>query len=188
MQALRAAQKKAAALLTSARIPARFRNISAGKDFEVTAGNRAAVELAVRCIDDNAGAYFFGKVGVGKTMLACVIANERARQGKASLFVTLPDMLEELRDFDNPERRAEKLRLLYVTPCLIIDDLGAEKPTAWACETLFRVCNQRYNENLQTIFTSNFGLDKIAERMPEYTGARVVRRIRAICREMYMER
>lgn len=180
--------EKAAKLMRRAGIPARYRNIRAGADFEVTAGNRRAVEAAVACIDDGAGLYVYGAAGAGKTMLVSIIANERARQGKPSLFVTVPDMLEELREFDKPERRAEKLALLYETPCLIVDDLGAERATPWVAESLFRVFNARYNAMLQTIVTSNFSLDKISSRLPDYTGERVVRRIKACCLPVYMER
>lgn len=188
LQAQRRAAEKAQRLMTTARIPKRFRDIRAGKDFEVTTGNRAAVAAAESAIDADAGMYVYGAAGVGKTMLVCVIANERARLGKSSLFITVPDMLEELRDFDAAERRAAKLQLLYSTPCLIIDDLGAERATPWAADTLFRVFNHRYNEELQTIVTSNFALTDIAARLPDYTGERVARRIRACCREIFMAR
>lgn len=180
--------EKAAKLMSRAGIPHRYRNVRAGADFEVTAGNRRAVEAAVRCIDDGAGLYVYGAAGVGKTMLASIIANERARQGKPSLFVTVPDMLEELREFDNAERRAAKISLLYGTPCLIVDDLGAERATPWVAESLFRVFNARYNAELQTIVTSNFSLEKISSRLPDYAGERVVRRIKACCLPVYMER
>lgn len=174
--------------MTSARIPARYRDIRAGKDFRLTAGNRKAACVAESCISSNAGLYVYGAAGVGKTMLACVIANERARLGKPSLFITVPDMLEELRDFVDADRRAAKIKLLYETPCLIIDDLGAEKATAWAAEQLFRVFNARYNAELQTIVTSNFALDQIETRLPDYAGERVVRRIQASCTPVFMER
>lgn len=172
---------RAQRLMNSAYIPKRYRGIRAGKDFVVTAGNREAVAAAERCIDEDAGAYFFGAAGVGKTMLASVIVNERAIIGKHSFFITVPDMLEELRDYDDSARRAAKLRLLYEIPCLVIDDLGAEKATQWAGETLFRILNTRYNEELQTIITSNFTLEKVAERLPDYAGERIVRRIAACC-------
>lgn len=188
LQEARRQSEKAAKLMRRAGIPDRYKNIRAGVDFEVTAGNRRAVEAAVRCIDDAAGLYVFGAAGVGKTMLVSIIANERARQGKPSLFVTVPDMLEELREFDNPDRRAAKLSLLYETPCLIIDDLGAERATPWVAESLFRVFNARYNAELQTIVTSNFSLEKISSRLPDYAGERVVRRIAACCLPVYMER
>ena len=187
-QAAVRAAAKAQKLMTSARIPARYRDIRAGKDFRLTAGNRKAACVAESCISSNAGLYVYGAAGVGKTMLACVIANERARLGKPSLFITVPDMLEELRDFVDADRRAAKIKLLYETPCLIIDDLGAEKATAWAAEQLFRVFNARYNAELQTIVTSNFALDQIETRLPDYAGERVVRRIQASCTPVFMER
>ena len=39
---------------------------------------------------------------------------------------------------------------------LVLDDLGAEKPSEWVDETLNLIVNTRYNERRATIFTSNY--------------------------------
>ncbi len=181
-------QKQKSDLLKSAGIPKIFRDIRAGKDFKVTSGNREAVICAEKAIDNNEGLYLWGRVGTGKTMLSCIIANERAEKKKPSLFLTVPDMLDELRDFDDPKRRAEKLRLLYNVPCLIIDDIGAEYPTEWSAAELFRILDARYKSNLQTIINSNFSLEKLSERIKGYHGERITRRIKALCKVVYMDR
>jgi DNA replication protein DnaC len=39
---------------------------------------------------------------------------------------------------------------------LILDDLGAEKPSEWVEETMNLIVNTRYNERRPTIFTTNY--------------------------------
>lgn len=175
-------------LLSKAEIPAVFRHISPGKDFEITDGNKKAAYLAEQCIDSEKGLYIYGKVRTGKTMLSCIIANERAKQGKPSLFITVPDMLDELKDFSNPNRRTEKLNLFYNTPCLIIDDIGAEYQTEWTAAELFRILDKRIKFNRQTIINSNFTLEQLQSHMKGYNAKRVCGRIAEMCEPVYIER
>ena len=39
---------------------------------------------------------------------------------------------------------------------LVLDDLGAEKPSEWVEETMNLIVNTRYNERRPTIFTTNY--------------------------------
>ena len=39
---------------------------------------------------------------------------------------------------------------------LVLDDLGAEKPSEWVEETMNLIVNTRYNEKRPTIFTTNY--------------------------------
>jgi DNA replication protein DnaC len=39
---------------------------------------------------------------------------------------------------------------------LVLDDLGAEKPSEWVEETVNLIVNTRYNERRPTIFTTNY--------------------------------
>src|SRR5947209_20313548 len=45
---------------------------------------------------------------------------------------------------------------------LLLDDLGASKPSAWALETVGHILNTRYNEKRITLLTTNY-LDSPAE-------------------------
>jgi len=48
---------------------------------------------------------------------------------------------------------------------LVLDELGAKRPTAWVEETVFYIINQRYNQKRPTIFTSNyFDIDEEEDR------------------------
>lgn len=97
---------------------------------------------------------FYGKSGSGKTSLGAAIANERIAQGLPALYVIAPDLLDHLRaaysaDADLPYPRLfEQVRN---APFLIIDDLDAQNPTAWAQEKFFQILNYRANEGLPTV-------------------------------------
>lgn len=170
----------ASKLIRLADVPLKFRDKRTA-DWTVTSANSDATECAVNSIKNGTGLFISGNAGCGKTMLSSIIINERAYKNKASHFYTVTDLLEDLRDFDNPVRRAEKLRSVQTTPCLVIDDLGAEFQTEWVASTLFSILDARYKNELMTIINSNFSLDYISTRIKGYHGERIVRRIRELC-------
>lgn len=50
---------------------------------------------------------------------------------------------------------------------LILDDLGAEKPTEWVRERIFSIIDYRYGNMLPTWGTSNLTPDKLADQIGE---------------------
>jgi DNA replication protein DnaC len=48
------------------------------------------------------------------------------------------------------------LRPVMDADLLVLDDLGAEKPSEWVEETMNLIVNTRYNEKRPTIFTTNY--------------------------------
>ena len=57
---------------------------------------------------------------------------------------------------------------------LVLDDLGAEKPTEWVQERLFVIVNHRYERELPTFVTTNCGLKELAERIGPRTLERLL--------------
>jgi len=179
------------------KLPKIFRDKLA-KDFIITKRNRIAIE-SLKAIRENQGLYIFGECGTGKTLLASIIQNERIRLGKPSIFMCATDIFQDLNPYNGNQLTAmEKRARLKSISCLIIDDLGVEKPSDWTKQTLFDIINHRYNENLQTIITSNFSLENLRERLTEkptpnkkiddYVGDRIIRRIQAICQIINLPR
>lgn len=169
-------------LIKSAQIPKIFSVVRA-TDFKVTDKNRETAQTAIKCITENSGLYLYGECGTGKTMLASIIANERAEHLKSSMFIGAVDIFHELNPFSSDSRTAHNRKdIIKNTPCLIIDDLGAEKPSDWTKQTLFEIIDFRYRENLQTIITSNFNINELKSRLSDYEGNRIIRRIKAICK------
>lgn len=172
-------------IINQSGIPIRYKNMRAG-DFVVSEKNESAVDAAIESIDNNRGLFIYGSVRTGKTLLSSIVVNERAHLGKPSYFVTVTDMLDELREFDDAISRRNKLNYLKTCQCLIIDDLGAEYQTDWVASTLFSILDTRYKSQLQTIINSNFSLENLSTRIKGYHGSRITRRIRDMCDVVYI--
>lgn len=170
-------------LIKSARVPKIFSDIRTS-DFKISKRNEESAKIAIQAITNNAGLYIYGECGTGKTMLASIIANERAERNKSSMFIGAVDIFQELNPYSTDSRTAStRKQIVKNIPCLIVDDLGAEKPSDWTKQTLFEILDYRYRENLQTVITSNFSVDALKSegRLKEYEGNRIIRRIKAIC-------
>ena len=173
-------EKVARRLIDESGIPKKYSNCRI-EDFNINPQNQRAFDCAINAVDKSAGFYLYGGVGLGKTMLCSIVAVERAFAAKSSCFYTVTDMLDELRDFDNPIARAGKLRKVKSCPCLIIDDLGAEHVSDWVSATLFDILDTRYKANLCTIINSNLPIGEIANRYTSVHGERIARRIKELC-------
>ena len=97
-----------------------------------------------------------GKPGTGKTHLAIAIAIDAMKSGRNAIFMTVPDLLDELARADWEHDDFFGLRQKFRdVPCLVLDDLGKEKSTPKKLEYLYQIINYRYNHGLQTIITTN---------------------------------
>lgn len=114
------------------------------------------------------GLILVGNNGVGKTHLACSIANKLIENGIPVIYGTLINLLAELRnsyDTDNDISEMEIIKLYENVALLIIDDLGKEKPSEWGLEKLFTIINSRYENNLPVIITTNYNQNSLVERL-----------------------
>ncbi len=108
-----------------------------------------------------------GTYGCGKTHLAAAIANKVLEQGIATLFLTVPDLLDWLRysygaQQGSFEERFEEIRNIKL---LVLDDLGTQNTTPWAEEKLYQILNYRYIHHLPTVITTNQELMEIDGRI-----------------------
>ncbi|HEV3476010.1 MAG TPA: ATP-binding protein [Rubrobacteraceae bacterium] len=132
------------------------------------------------------GLYFCGDVGTGKTHLAVAVMNELIQRKRVpSLFVTVPEFLDNLREaYMIPGRDLDEwMDAVKNADLLVLDDLGAEKPNPWVRERLFVVVNHRYREALPTLFTSNIGPKDLASQLGERTASRII----AMCEWISLE-
>lgn len=118
------------------------------------------------------GLYIFSRTrGSGKTMLACVIANEILKKRDITVkFISMPDYIELIKEKDDYSR--EKRESLMDAGLLILDDIGAQVENKdWISTALFRLVDRRYTSHLPTIFTSNVSMedlktdDRISDRI-----------------------
>ena len=82
---------------------------------------------------------------------------------------------------------------VLTTEVLVLDDLGAQKPTDWAWDNVALILNARYNNKLTTIVTTNYpdlppgggGLTDVERAARELTlGDRIGERMRSRLAEM----
>jgi len=106
------------------------------------------------------GLLFMGPSGVGKTHLAVGIIKKLIREKSVPcLFRTFPDLLKEIQTSYSPVSMSSELSLLkpvLEAEVLLLDELGAQTPSAWVKETVAYILNNRYAENKVTILTTNY--------------------------------
>lgn len=188
---IRLAAHKLNALFDNAKIPLMY----LGADFDAyfeDADNKAAVRLARHIVEHpETGGYFFGESGSGKTYLAAIIAQELLKIGKRVIFCDVPSLFSEMKDtFNNDSgvKLEDMMAALATADMLILDDLGAEYPSEWAAERLYRIVNERYNNLKPIIATSNYDLDDVAYRLNHpkkaaegVMGDRIASRLNQMC-------
>ncbi len=123
-----------------------------------------------------------GGYGCGKTHLAAAIANYAVDLGVPTLFITAPDLLDDLRaSFNDPEDTfANRFETIRNVTLLVMDDFGTQNATPWAQEKLFQILNYRYINHLPTVLTTNLTLDEIEGRIRSRLQDDSVRRIQII--------
>ena len=109
---------------------------------------------------DGTGLLIIGKIGTGKTHLAVGIIKELIlNKGIACLFYDYRELLKEIQNSYNATVQTTELGVLrpvFDSDVLVLDELGAVKPTEWVWDTVSLILNTRYNDNRTTIITTNF--------------------------------
>ena len=116
--------------------------------------------------------YIHGQVNTGKTIYACQMLLELKRQayiagqGLEICFIKVSDLFSQLKDiYETKGSESTLLQKLKDVDALVLDDLGLEKNSEWAYQILFSLIDYRYEFMKFTIFTSNFSLDELADKL-----------------------
>lgn len=94
-----------------------------------------------------------GPTGVGKTYLACALANAACRQGKTALYQRLPRLFEELTIARGDGRYPKLMASLAKVDVLILDDWGLALLDDERRRDLLELLDERY-QTRSTIITS----------------------------------
>lgn len=121
-----------------------------------------------------------GPRGTGKTGLAWSMVRSLCEDGFEARIVNFAHLLEEMKDCYARRLSTTFAADAHRLPVLVLDDLGVEKPTEWACGQLYGIVDHRYENGLPTIFVSNYGPDALAARLGRddaVVGGRIVSRM-----------
>jgi len=145
------------------------------------------------------GLLFMGPPGVGKTHLAVGIIKRLIREKSVPcMFRTFPDLLKEIQLSYSPVSMTSEISLLRPVldaEVLLLDELGAQKPSAWVLDTVAYVLNYRYTENKVTILTTNY-LDQedlksarksVSYSLVERIGESIRSRLYEMCKTVVMQ-
>lgn len=165
-----------------AQVPAMFEHCSF-ETYPVSQTTEQAVAAVKKWASDGGDGYaesllLYGSFGTGKTGLA-VSATRMAttERGMPALFLPTPSLLDRIRatyEKKSDESEGDLIEAVKNTDLLVLDDLGAERPTEWVREKLFTIINHRHDECMATIFTSNLAPKELAEHLGERTAWRII--------------
>lgn len=207
---------RADSLLGSARIPKRYEHCELsnyefdGPHRHLATARMAACKFVEEYPLENTGLLLIGSIGVGKTHLAVGIIKELIlSKGIHCLFYDYRELLKQIQNSYNDSVKATELDVLrpvFEAEVLVLDELGAVKPTEWVWDTVSLILNSRYNENRTTIITTNYPDDPArdagsnpssefaraqraarAESLGDRIGERMRSRLHEMCRIVKME-
>lgn len=116
---------------------------------------RAYVDSWEEMCQDNCGLLLWGGVGTGKTYAAACIANALIDRHIPALVTSFPRILHA--GFDKAQLIDEMSRF----PLLVVDDLGVERESSYALETVYMVVDERYKAGLPLIVTTNLTVEEL---------------------------
>jgi len=163
MQAEAAAkrQRRVETLIKSSRLPQPLKMLADFDfDFQPNLDRRLIMDLAsLQFIERNESILFTSKVnGVGKSHIARSLALMACQKGYKTYYTTCSELILDL-NAGVYEKTLEKRMRKYVNPeLLLIDEMGHDRlelQVVKEAHLLFKVIDQRYNNNKSLIFTTN---------------------------------
>jgi len=170
----------------SAVVPRRYKDVSFDRNPVaqmpeiVVRPIRAYIRGLEQNLRDGRGLWLFGNVGTGKTTLAMLVAKAALEAGHSVAIYSMPRLLNEIRrtyDEGSDSSYIQLLDRLAEVDLLHIDDVGAEKSSAWVLEQLYAIVNARYEAERSMTITTNLDLEALIEQI----GHRTVSRLKEMC-------
>ncbi|MFV0388266.1 MAG: ATP-binding protein [Pyrinomonadaceae bacterium] len=179
-------------LIDRARLPKRYEKCHFTSYEAANESQQAAFGYAWQLVKDypavERGLLLMGNVGVGKTHLGVSILKGLTERGFSCLFYEFGALLKEIQDSYNPISKTSEFSVLIPVlnaEVLVLDEIGAAKPTDWARDTMAHIINTRYNNNRLTIFTTNYcdnPKDANEETLEDRIGTRIRSRLYEMCK------
>lgn len=155
------------AMIARSRIPAGYLEATF-QTFTKTAGTAKALQTAHRFVEEfvpgmhtprQLGMMLTGPVGTGKTHLAAASLHQLIKdKGIYGRFVDVRELLDKLRSSygeDARDTHAQILAPVLNADLVVIDELGAARPSDWVFETIELLIGGLYNKLTPVIVTTN---------------------------------
>ena len=156
--------------IAAARIPKRYQHCSLDSyetGFRGADGSMKQAHMTARKFveaypveTDGKGLLITGSIGVGKTHLAVgMMLALIEEKGVKALFYDYRELLKQIQHSYNAQVNSTELDVLkpvFEAEVLVLDELGAQKPTDWVWDTVALILNTRYNDKRTTIITTNY--------------------------------
>lgn len=144
--------------------------------------------------------YIYGGVGSGKTGLAWALLRARVlnarydweeSEAQYPAFANVVELLDQAKAAMRDGDGGAPIRNLYESSLLVLDDLGAERPTDWTRDAIHALVQHRHTSDLPTIITSNYPPSALARRLGHddpLIGRRIVSRLTENCIKVKLDR
>jgi DNA replication protein DnaC len=156
------------------------------------AAKEQAIDWLEQIYDEDArtALYIVGPVGAGKTGLAWSTMRQALDLDCWTVdFHNVRQLLAAARK-SYGENTDDPLDGLGNIPFLVLDDLGAERPTEWALEALATLIEERYQRDHYTIVTTNYTPGDLVKRLGHtdpILGQRIVSRLMESAKQIRLD-
>lgn len=130
------------------------------------------------------GLIVYGGAGCGKSHLSIALADTLAKKGIKVVFRNVPKLFEDIYStFDDSDMSTSAvLEPIINAQVVVLDDLGAEKPTDFVKTKLYYIINSLYNSGATIIVTTN--VKKVSD-LSDIIGFRAYDRLIEVCSLLY---
>ncbi len=120
------------------------------------------------------GLFLIGKAGTGKTHMACASCKAILDKFERIKIYNITSLLDDIKTtYSNRTNKSESqiFQNLRSLDLLVLDDLGKEYSktdnlgNSWVNEKLYRIINDRYEDNRPIIVTTNFSINDLERKI-----------------------
>ena len=155
-------------------------------DFKVYGKDLRKLEMVIQNFEsdfvnkwkyEGKGLYLWSKTpGSGKTLLSCCLLSDVvSRYHLQGRFVSCVGYLSILQQAFTQQGNEDRSQVYRSCDFLVLDDLGVQKDSEWTRQEIFRLLNDRLNDGLITLITSNYPPEELN------VGSRSIDRIMKSC-------